>query len=97
MTNSDHCAQAFSAKMSQGKTKAALSLLSNQQSGKPMCLDDIADHGTGHTVLEVLEKKHPPAQPAVPEAVVNGQPQEVHSVFFLWYLCSVHQGCCIAH
>jgi len=59
--------------MSQGKTKAAFQLLMCQESGKPLRLGDITDQSTGHTVLEVLEEKHPPERPAIPEALVNNQ------------------------
>ena len=77
---SEHLARSFANLMFQGKTKAALRLLSDQNKGGLLHLDDLVD-GKG-SVREVLTAKHPPSQPAHPDTIINDDPKEVHPVLF---------------
>ena len=77
---SEHLARSFANLMFQGKTKAALRLLSDQNKGGLLHLDDPVD-GKG-SVREVLTAKHPPSQPAHPDTIINDDPKEVHPVLF---------------
>ena len=77
---SEHLARSFANLMFQGKTKAALRLLSDKNRGGLLHLDDPVD-GKG-SVREVLTSKHPPSQPAHPDTIINDDPKEVHPVLF---------------
>ncbi len=72
--------------MFQGKTNAALQLLSQQGTGGILRVDDMVDLGdnTQKPVLDILREKHPPAQPVSPDALpeVSAVPPEVPPVVF---------------
>ena len=78
------CERSFAQLMLEGKTKAALCLLCNKDTGCPLSLDDIIDTGTaeGRYVLDILDEKHPPAEPAYPESTVSEMPEPVHHAIF---------------
>lgn len=73
-------AHSFANFMFEGKTKAAISLLTDESKGGVLRLCDEVD-GT-HTVRDVLIEKHPPGQPAHADAIINDDPAEVHPVLF---------------
>ena len=71
--------------MFEGKTKAALRLVSGYQRGGVLNLDEIADSASpGHCVRDVLWAKHPPAQPLDPKCLLQhwADPPSVHPVIF---------------
>ena len=72
--------------MFQGKTNAALQLLSTQGKGGVLRADDVIDVGdhVRESVLDVLRSKHPHAQPVSPGALPQGiaDPPVVHPVVF---------------
>ena len=76
----------FSKLMFQGKTKEALELLSKQGWGGILCADDLVELGgsSKKTVLDILRSKHPTAESAFPDALLEGSadPPVVHPVFF---------------
>ncbi|XP_065918834.1 uncharacterized protein [Dysidea avara] len=75
----------FSKLMFEGKTKAALRLVSGYQRGGVLNLDEIADSASpGHCVRDVLRAKHPPAQPLDPKCLLQhwADPPSVHPVIF---------------
>ena len=67
-------ARSFANLMFQGKTHAALHLLTDKGKGGVLHIHD--------TVKDVLKSKHPPGQVATPESIYQGQPPEVHPVTF---------------
>ena len=71
--------RSFAQLMLEGKTKAALYILCNKDTGFPLSLDDIIDTGTaeGRYVRDILGEKHPPAEPAYPESTVSKMPEPV--------------------
>ena len=80
----EHLAQSFSNFMFEGKTKAALRLLSNQDRGGVLHLTDSVPHnGQSTTVLEVLKSKHPLGQPVYANYIVSaGETTDVHPIIF---------------
>ena len=88
----------FSKLMFQGKTNEALEVLSKQGRGEILCADDLVELGdrSGKTVLDILRSKHPTAEPAFPDALLEGSanPPVVHPVFFLPDHCWHHSSCC---
>ena len=81
--SNDHLAHSFANLMFQGKTKAALRLLSDESKGAVLQLDDPIDTGNEQTtVRDILASKHPPGQPAHPDAVIDDDPPEIHPVLF---------------
>ena len=75
----------FSKLMFEGKTKAALRLISGYQRDGVLNLDEIADSASpGHCVRDVLQAKHPPAQPLDPKYLLQhwADPPSVHPVIF---------------
>lgn len=69
--------------MFQGKTKAALRLLSEQSKGEVLHLDDPIDTDDGQRkVRDILSDKHPPGQPAHRAAIIDDIPPEDHPVLF---------------
>ena len=58
--------------MFEGKTNAALRLLSQRGNGGVLHVNDPIDHddAESQTVLDILKSKHPSPQPATPEAVL---------------------------
>ena len=79
-------ARTFSNLMFQGKTSAALQLLTQQGRGGVLHVHDLVDASDpdSHTVLDVLKLKHPQAQPASTDAVLlpSTDAPEIHSVVF---------------
>ena len=74
-------ARSFANLMFEGKTKAAIRLLTEDSKGGVLRLSDqVTD--TNQTVRDVLINKHPPGQPAHPDSVIDGDPPEVHPVLF---------------
>ena len=69
--------------MFQGKTKAALCLLSEQNKGRVLHLDDPTETENGQRkVRDILLEKHPPCQPVHHDAIINDDPPDVHPVLF---------------
>ena len=69
--------------MFQGKTKAALRLLTDQAKGGILHLDDpIESNNEQRKVRDNLVDKHPPGQPAHPDSIICDDPPEVHPVLF---------------
>ena len=73
-------ARSFANLMFEGKTKAAIRLLTEDAKGGVLCLSDHVD--TNRTVKDVLIDKHPSGQPAHPESMIKDDPPEVHPVLF---------------
>ena len=81
--SNDRLAHSFANLMFHGKTRAALRLLSDECKGAVLQLDDPIVSGTEQTtVRDVLASKHPPGQPAHPDAVTDDDPPEIHPVLF---------------
>ena len=66
--------------MFEGKTKAAIRLLTEKAKGGVLQLSDHVD--TNRTVKDVLINKHPSRQPAHPDYLIEDDPPEVHPVLF---------------
>ena len=81
----DTLASKFSKLMLAGKTRAALRLLDSHGQGRVLPVTEPVDESTD-TVLDVLRLKHPPGQPAHPEAVIADTTQqsivETHPILF---------------
>ena len=82
----DNLARSFSKLMFQGKTKSALQLLSERGKGRVLHINDSIE-GTGDvptSVVDVLKHKHPHAQVATADALVEGNhdPLQTHLVIF---------------
>ena len=79
-------ARSFAKLLFQGKTNAALQLLSEQGKGGVLRVDDLVDLGdhVQKPVLDILRSKHPHAQSVSPAALPEGStdPPEVHPVVF---------------
>ena len=78
-------ARRFANFMFQGKTHAALQLLSDKGKGSVLHLDSpISTKDSEHcTVKDVLKSKHPPGLPAAdPDVVIPEVPPDVYSVVF---------------
>ena len=77
-------ARNFSNLMFMGKCKAALDLLSNDNNGGVLHLDDPADANNPNspTVRDILISKHPPGQPAYSSCIIPSEPQDPHHVIF---------------
>ncbi len=78
----------FAKLMMQGKVKAALRLLSDEGKGAPLSLETqitTQEHHPATTVRNELLKKHPPGQPAHPNALLHPDPTtplSIHPVIF---------------
>ena len=74
-------ATVFARFMSEGKVRAALHMLSSQSNNGSLALDTLID---SVSVKEILQKKHPPAQPLDPTALISYEnpTEEPHSVIF---------------
>ncbi len=70
----------FANLMFQGKTQAALQLLSNKGKGSVLRLNDTVDDST--TVKDILKSKHPNGVAASPDSIINGTAQDTHPVIF---------------
>ena len=70
--------------MFMGKCKAALHLLSREEKGGILHLNDHInpDDPTSPTVRESLTQKHPVGQPAYNSCIVAEDPQDPHPVIF---------------
>jgi len=70
--------------MFMGKCKAALDLLSNDNKGGILHLDDPADvsNPQSPTVRDVLISKHPTGQPAHSSCILPSEPHDPHPVIF---------------
>ena len=77
-------ARTFANLMFAGKCKAALDLLSNSHKGGLLHLQDHVDTDdpSSPTVRELLDTKHPPAQPCHQECLMQEDPTEPHPVIF---------------
>ena len=80
VTSHTHAHVTFAKMMFQGKTQAALQLLTDQGKGGLLHLDDPVTPSS--TVKDVLLSKHPPSNPASPDTLETEVPQEVHPVVF---------------
>ena len=72
--------------MFEGKTNAALQLLSQRGNGGVLHVNDPINHddADSQTVLDILKSKHPSPQPATPEAVLpnSSKTPQLHPVVF---------------
>ena len=77
----EHNARVFSRLMLQGKTHAALRVLSENPCAGLLSQDDQVD---GQTVFDILQSKHPSAAEVDRAALItlDSEPPEVHPVFF---------------
>ena len=77
-------ARSFAKLMFQGKTQAALQLLTNKRKGNILHLHDTIHNGDSvpTTVKDILKSKHHPCQGVSPEFTYHGVPPEVHPVIF---------------
>ncbi len=80
----DQLSRSFANLMFQGKTHAALQLLSDKGKGRVLRLSDTISpkDSTPCTVKDVLRSKHPPGQPASLDAIIGDLPPDVHPVIF---------------
>ena len=83
-TNEEKLARKFANLMFQGKTHAALDLLANRGKGGLLQLEQLINQDDPYSasVREVLASKHPPGQPASPEATLQGPVTELHPIIF---------------
>ena len=74
----------FSKLVLEGRVQAALRFLSNNHGGGVLKLTDTVGDDEGRTVLDVLQDKHPVAQPVQASALVTTtcDPPDVHPVVF---------------
>ena len=80
--NKEKLSRQFFNFMFQGKTKAALRLLTDKQRGKILHLDDPVDTGNGiRKVRDILVDKHPLSKSAHPDSIINVDPPDVHPIF----------------
>ncbi len=76
-------ARQFADSVFQGKIKQALDMLSKEGTGGILKLDGTVDtNGTKSSVKDILKHKHPPSQPAHPEACIQGNVPEVHPITY---------------
>ena len=82
--NQNRIARRFSRLMFEGKTHAALDLLTNSSKGSVLHLDQPANPNDpdSKSVREVLVSKHPPAQTASLDPSLQGSPPEFHPIIF---------------
>jgi hypothetical protein len=80
----DSLAFRFASLMSEGKTRAAVRLLKENDGGGPLVLDGMLQTANGQeTVREILRNKHPKGKPTLQTAVVNDIPiQEAHPIIY---------------
>ncbi len=74
----------FTKLMFEGKTHAALQLLSDSGKGGFLSLDAVTNTNSHSSefVRDVLKRKHPPSKPICSESVIQGQPPNSHPVVF---------------
>ena len=71
-TPSDQLSRKFSKFMMEGKVRAALRLIADENTGQPLRLNSIIDPNIpSESVRDILLKKHPPKQPLKEETMVN--------------------------
>ena len=78
-------ARSFANLMFVGNTKAALRLITDQSNGDVLRLEDLinTNNSTPQKVRDILESKHPPAQPAHPDDIIHSDlPPSVHPIVF---------------
>ena len=77
-------ARSFAKLMSHGKTRAALRLLANKDTGTPLGVDEEVDIGLSHPkrVRDILADKHPLGMPVSLDSIMNNEPQSIHPVIF---------------
>ena len=79
-------ARSFANLMFKGKTEAALKLLSQKGRGRVLQATQLVDitNPNSPTVLDSLKSKHPPAQPAISNALPleSPEPPQIHPVIF---------------
>ena len=82
--NEESLTRSFANLMSQGKTRAALRLFANKNTGTPLGLDEEVDIGLSHPkrVRDILADKHPPGMPASVDSIMINEPQSIHPVIF---------------
>ena len=82
--SNNNLARNFSNLMFMGKCKAALDLLSHNENGGILHLDDPADANSPNspTVRDVLISKHPPSQPAHNSCIIPADPVDPHHIIF---------------
>ena len=81
--NNEQISRSFANLMFQGKTKAALRLLSEQSKGGVLHVDDPIETENGQRkVRDILLEKHPPCQPVHNDAIINDDTPDVHPVLF---------------
>ena len=72
--------------MWQGRTTAAVRLLTGSDSGRVLQANDPVIPGAADTptVLDVLRSKHPPPQPSTPEALLSPglEPPQAHPIIY---------------
>ena len=79
----EHTARVFAKLMMEGKVRAALRLISEDDNGGILTLESHVLPDDSETVRESLLKKHPPGKPPVPSALVNADAiVEPHPVIF---------------
>ena len=68
----EHLARSFANLMFQGKTNAAIRLLTQQGKGGVLRLDDCVDPiNAQRTVMDILIDEHPPGQPVQPDIILS--------------------------
>ena len=83
---STNLARTFLNLMFQGKTSAALQLLTQNGNGGVLHVDDPVHRSDSEsqTVLDILKSKHPQAQPASPDTILwnSSEAPQIHPVIF---------------
>ena len=59
--------------MMEGRVRAALQLLTNESRSGLLSLEEVVSDGSGRTVRDVLEEKHPDPEPAHADTILNEQ------------------------
>ena len=82
--SNNNLARNFSNLMFMGKCKAALDILSHNENGGILHLDDPADANSPNspTVRDVIISKHPPSQPAHNSCIIPADPVDPHHIIF---------------
>ena len=77
-------ARKFSQLMMEGRVRAALQLLTNESRSGLLSLEEVVSDGSGRTVRDVLEEKHPDPEPAHADTILNEQMTSVdfHPILF---------------
>ena len=72
-------ARSFANLMFEGKTKAAVRLLSDHSNSGTFHLDDVIDN---KSVKDILHDKHPSHRSPHPDSLLTGDPADIHPVLF---------------